>query len=36
MAQDIPKILDRARRNLEKNKLREAVTDYELVLVESP
>ena len=36
MAQDIPKILDRARKNLEKNKLREAVTDYELVLVESP
>jgi diguanylate cyclase (GGDEF)-like protein len=36
MAQDIPKILDRARRNLEKNKLREAVTDYELVLSESP
>jgi diguanylate cyclase (GGDEF)-like protein len=36
MAQDIPKILERARRNLEKNKLREAVTDYELVLSESP
>jgi tetratricopeptide (TPR) repeat protein len=36
MAQDIPKILDRARRSLEKNKLREAVTDYELVLNESP
>jgi diguanylate cyclase (GGDEF)-like protein len=35
MAQDIPKILDRARRSLEKNKLREAITDYELVLNES-
>jgi diguanylate cyclase (GGDEF)-like protein len=36
MAQDIPKTLDRARRSLEKNKLREAITDYELVLNESP
>jgi diguanylate cyclase (GGDEF)-like protein len=36
MAQDIPKILERARRNLEKNKLREAVADYELVVSESP
>lgn len=36
MAQDIPKLLDRARRNLEKNKLREAVPDYETVIAESP
>ena len=36
MAQDIPKILERARQNLEKNKLREAVTDYEVVPAESP
>ncbi len=36
MAQDIAKLLDRARRNLEKNKLREAVTDYEAVIAESP
>jgi tetratricopeptide (TPR) repeat protein len=36
MAQDINKHLDRARRNLEKNKLREAVTEYQAVLEEAP
>jgi diguanylate cyclase (GGDEF)-like protein len=36
MAQDINKHLDRARRSLEKNKLREAVTEYQLVLEEAP
>jgi diguanylate cyclase (GGDEF)-like protein len=33
---DINKHLDRARRSLEKNKLREAVTEYQSVLEESP
>jgi diguanylate cyclase (GGDEF)-like protein len=36
MAQDINKHLDRARRSLEKNKLREAVTEYQAVLDEAP
>lgn len=36
MAQDINKHLDRARRSLEKNKLREAVAAYEAALAESP
>ena len=36
MAQDLNKRLDRARRNLEKNKLREAVTEYQAVLEEAP
>ncbi|MGD0401683.1 MAG: diguanylate cyclase [Candidatus Acidiferrales bacterium] len=36
MAQDLNKHLDRARRNLEKNKLREAVTEYQAVLDEAP
>jgi diguanylate cyclase (GGDEF)-like protein len=36
MAQDLNKHLDRARRNLEKNKLREAVTEYQAVLEEAP
>jgi diguanylate cyclase (GGDEF)-like protein len=36
MAQDIDKHLERARRNLEKNKLREAVAEYQVVLDETP
>jgi diguanylate cyclase (GGDEF)-like protein len=36
MTQDIDKHLERARRNLEKNKLREAVAEYQAVLDESP
>src|SRR5271154_2842252 len=36
MAQDINKHLERARRSLEKNKLREAVTEYQAVLEEAP
>jgi diguanylate cyclase (GGDEF)-like protein len=36
MAQDINKHLERARRSLEKNKLREAVTEYQSVLDEAP
>ena len=36
MAQDINKHLDRARKSLEKNKLREAVTEYQAVLEEAP
>jgi diguanylate cyclase (GGDEF)-like protein len=36
MAQDINKHLERARRSLEKNKLREAVTEYQAVLDEAP
>ena len=36
MSQDVNKHLDRARRSLEKNKLREAVTGYQAVLEESP
>ena len=36
MAQDIAKHLERARRNLEKNKLREAVAEYQAIFDESP
>ncbi|HUO35586.1 MAG TPA: diguanylate cyclase [Candidatus Acidoferrum sp.] len=36
MAQDIEKHLDRARRSLEKNKLREAAAEYQAVLDEAP
>jgi diguanylate cyclase (GGDEF)-like protein len=36
MAQDINKHLERARRSLEKNKLREAATSYQAVLDEAP
>lgn len=36
MSQDVNKHLDRARRSLEKNKLREAVTGYQAVLEDSP
>jgi diguanylate cyclase (GGDEF)-like protein len=36
MASDIQKHLERARRSVEKNKLREAVFEYEAVLEESP
>jgi diguanylate cyclase (GGDEF)-like protein len=36
MAQDINKHLDRARKSLEKNKLREAVGEYQAVLEEAP
>jgi diguanylate cyclase (GGDEF)-like protein len=36
MASDIQKRLERARRSLEKNKLREAVSEYEAILDESP
>ncbi len=36
MAPDINKHLDRARRSLEKNKLREAVAEYQAVLEDSP
>ncbi len=36
MSQDVNKHLDRARRSLEKNKLREAVAEYQAVLEESP
>jgi diguanylate cyclase (GGDEF)-like protein len=36
MAQDINKHLERARRSLEKNKLREAVPEYQAVLDEAP
>jgi diguanylate cyclase (GGDEF)-like protein len=35
-AQDIAKHLERARRNLEKNKLREAVAEYQAIFDESP
>ncbi len=36
MAPDISKHLDRARRSLEKNKLREAVAEYQAALTEAP
>jgi diguanylate cyclase (GGDEF)-like protein len=36
MAQDLNKHLERARRSLEKNKLKEAVTEYQAVLEEAP
>ena len=36
MSQDVNKHLDRARRSLEKNKLREAVAEYQAALEESP
>jgi diguanylate cyclase (GGDEF)-like protein len=36
MAADINKHLDRARRNLEKNKLRDAITEYQAVVDQSP
>ena len=36
MAQDINKHLERARKSLEKNKLREAVSEYQAVLEEAP
>jgi diguanylate cyclase (GGDEF)-like protein len=36
MGSDLNKHLDRARRSLEKNKLREAVTEYQAVLSEAP
>jgi diguanylate cyclase (GGDEF)-like protein len=36
MASDIQKRLERARRSLEKNKLREAVAEYEAILDEAP
>ena len=36
MAQDINKHLDRARRSLEKNKLREAAAEYQAVIDEVP
>jgi thioredoxin-like negative regulator of GroEL len=36
MSQDVNKHLDRARRSLEKNKLREAVAEYQAALGESP
>ncbi len=36
MAADFNKHLDRARRSLERNKLREAVTEYQLVLNDAP
>ncbi|MGB7311053.1 MAG: tetratricopeptide repeat protein [Candidatus Acidiferrales bacterium] len=36
MASDLNKHLDRARRSLEKNKLREAVAEYQAVLEEAP
>jgi diguanylate cyclase (GGDEF)-like protein len=36
MAQDVNKQLDRARRSLEKNKLREAVSEYLAILDEAP
>ncbi|HUA00529.1 MAG TPA: tetratricopeptide repeat protein [Candidatus Aquilonibacter sp.] len=36
MASDLNKHLERARRSLEKNKLREAVTEYQAVLEEAP
>jgi diguanylate cyclase (GGDEF)-like protein len=36
MAQDINKHLDRARKSLEKNKLREAVSEYQAVLEQAP
>ena len=36
MASDIQKHLERARRSVEKNKLREAVSEYEAILEESP
>ena len=36
MALDIQRHLERARRSLEKNKLREAVTEYETILTEAP
>jgi diguanylate cyclase (GGDEF)-like protein len=36
MSQDVSKHLDRARRSLEKNKLREAVAEYQAVLEDSP
>ena len=36
MAQDINKQLERARRSLEKNKLREAVSEYQAILDDAP
>ena len=36
MAQDLQKRLERARRSLEKNKLRDAITDYQAVLELAP
>ena len=36
MAPDIQKHLERARRNLEKNKLRDAVAEYQAVINEVP
>jgi diguanylate cyclase (GGDEF)-like protein len=36
MAQDITKHLERARKNLEKNKLREAIAEYQAVYEEAP
>ena len=36
MAQDVTKQLERARHSLERNKLREAVTEYQAVLAEAP
>jgi diguanylate cyclase (GGDEF)-like protein len=36
MAQDIHRQLERARRSLEKNKLREAVSEYQAILEEAP
>jgi tetratricopeptide (TPR) repeat protein len=36
MSPDVNKHLDRARRNLEKNRLREAVSEYQAALEESP
>jgi diguanylate cyclase (GGDEF)-like protein len=36
MAADINKHLDRARRNLEKNKLRDAITEYQAVVDQAP
>src|ERR1700742_2546648 len=36
MSQDLNKQLERARRSLEKNKLREAAAEYQAVLEESP
>jgi len=36
MSQDVNKHLERARRSLEKNKLREAVSEYQAALEEEP
>jgi len=36
VAQDVTKQLERARHSLERNKLREAVTEYQAVLAEAP